>query len=167
MVLLDSQGKKMVKSKRKQWEGSGGGSVFPIDHVYIERLFHLLEGKGIGGKNISASINPSSWSALWEQTTNLISELGWRSEAGAEKQTLLFLFWCRQLACTLPLPSLCVDYLFLCNWLVWGKHTRLWWKVLRSPNESIVPSHFPVHLYNTGTFWPQSALFLHLFFRWL
>lgn len=118
-------------------------------------------------KYLSINLSPSSCSALWEKTTYLISEFGWRSEAWADEQTLLFLFWYRQSACTLSLPSLCVDCLFPYNWLVWGKCTQLWWKVLTSPNESIVPSHFPVHLYNKGTFWSPSALFLHLLFRWL
>jgi len=146
----------------RQW----WGSLFPIDHVYIERLFHLLEGKVIGGKNISASVSFIMFCPLREN--NISDQWIWVKKWSLSRWADPSLSFLISSISMHTFSSFFVCWSFMpVHWLVWGKCTQLWWKVLTSPNESIVPSHFPVHLYNKGSFWSPSALFLHLLFRWL
>ena len=145
----------------RQW----WGSLFPTDHVYIERLNHSLEGKGIGGKKISASICLLHHDLPSEEKRHIRSvNLGEEMKHEQMSRPFFFLSRCPEsrmytfssfFVCWLfiPVGNLQVARLGLMHLiLVEGINKPKW-----------IQSHFPVHLYIKVPFDLQ-LLYFYIYF---
>lgn len=146
----------VLRDSEKFYDEDNGKGILGILISYLSGLhkeaYSFSRREKVQEKNISASI-----CLLHDDLPRVEKQHIWSvnlSEGMEHEQVSVpFSFFPNVLILGFTLSSTCscVSCLFLQgvhNWPVWHECTQFWWKVLKSPNFSIVPSHFPIHLCN-------------------